>query len=87
MPLTTGMSRENKNNNAVNESCFLRLLVGLLRLLYAIPFPKTITSQGVRDDLPLIAIFKVKPLALGSQVNETVSPVSMSLEDDPHFQY
>ena len=50
--------------------------------------PSTKTSQSTRvSDMSLIAIFKAVPTALESQVNETVSPVAMSLVVDPHFQY
>ena len=50
--------------------------------------PSTKTSQSIREaDLSFIAIVNAIPVALGSQMNETVSPVAMLLVIDPHFQY
>ena len=50
--------------------------------------PKTNTSQSTREsNLSSMVIFNAVPKALETQVNETVSPVAMSLVVDPHFQF
>ena len=54
----------------------------------SIPVPKTKTSQKLRVVfVSFIMIFSEVPVALDSHENDLISPVVMSLLDDPHFLY
>ena len=53
-----------------------------------LPVPKTNTSQKLRIVCFLcITIFSEVPMALDSQENVLISPVDMSLLDEPHLLY
>ena len=55
---------------------------------FTIPAPKINTSQKLSIlCFPCIVIFSDFPVALDSHENDLISPVVMSLLDDPHLLY